>query len=316
MKPQLFSTVALAILAATVSAQNPDANGPVAWGSTTSTSSSTSTTRSSSSNVNGRSTSSSSSSTTRTLPDGSSETTVTTVRDGVVNTRLVKISPTGEVTLSEQAGGGGAADPAGPGHKPSRKPADADQPGDGGGWLGVNVTEVTGVIRAQLDIPEGRGVVVSAVAPDSPAKKAGLEANDILLELDRQPIEGVEKFRGQLHHAKPGQRVDLAYIRRGKQQNAQATLAQPPDRPAGASSGGASSTTSRRRTTVVDADGTRKVIDGLDPAVDPFKQLLNDPNVPEDMKKQLRRTQKEFRKVQPPGIPHEPEAPAKDSGTI
>ena len=40
---------------------------------------------------------------------------------------------------------------------------------------------VTPELRAQIDIPEGQGLLVRQVVPDSPAAKAGLKNFDILL---------------------------------------------------------------------------------------------------------------------------------------
>lgn len=48
-------------------------------------------------------------------------------------------------------------------------------------WIGLSVSDVEPALRAQLEIPPQQGLTITAIAPDSPASKADLKANDILL---------------------------------------------------------------------------------------------------------------------------------------
>jgi S1-C subfamily serine protease len=48
-------------------------------------------------------------------------------------------------------------------------------------WIGILGGPVTPELRAHLDIPEGQGLLIRQVVPDSPAIKAGLEKFDVLL---------------------------------------------------------------------------------------------------------------------------------------
>lgn len=58
-----------------------------------------------------------------------------------------------------------------------------DQP-----YVGVTAGPADDVLRSQLRLPEGTGVVVTAVAPESPAAAAGVEAGDVLLSLGGEPV--------------------------------------------------------------------------------------------------------------------------------
>ncbi len=49
---------------------------------------------------------------------------------------------------------------------------------------GATLEAVTDVLRAQLSIPEGQGIVVAKVGEDTVAARAGLRKHDILLEID------------------------------------------------------------------------------------------------------------------------------------
>jgi len=61
-------------------------------------------------------------------------------------------------------------------------------------------------------------VVVTAVAKDSPAERAGLRAGDVLDGLGGQPLAGssARQFFGQMGKVKPGDRVVLVVLRAGK----------------------------------------------------------------------------------------------------
>jgi membrane-associated protease RseP (regulator of RpoE activity) len=81
--------------------------------------------------------------------------------------------------------------------------------------LGVTLQPVSDVLRAQLDLPPDRGVLVASLAGDGPAAQAGLKANDILLELADHPLNNADSLTTQLKAAgeKP---VTLEVLREGK----------------------------------------------------------------------------------------------------
>ena len=56
------------------------------------------------------------------------------------------------------------------------------------GWLGLATVEDTEALAAQLNLQSGVGLVVSYVAPDSPASKAGFQKNDLLVRFDDQSL--------------------------------------------------------------------------------------------------------------------------------
>jgi membrane-associated protease RseP (regulator of RpoE activity) len=58
-------------------------------------------------------------------------------------------------------------------------------------WIGVTVAPADETLRSQLDVLEGRGLIVTSIVPDGPADRAKIQRNDILLELDGQPLGDV-----------------------------------------------------------------------------------------------------------------------------
>jgi len=88
----------------------------------------------------------------------------------------------------------------------SRTPATAVAPGP---WLGIRgEAETEGATR---------GVRLTAVAPQSPAERAGLKPNaDIIAAVDGQPIDGPEKLAEAIGRHAPGDTVKLLVFGDGK----------------------------------------------------------------------------------------------------
>ncbi len=84
------------------------------------------------------------------------------------------------------------------------------------GFLGVNIQEVTPEIAKWFNLPEGRGVLIAEVTKDSPAEKAGLQRDDVIIELDGQPVGEIGAFRSHISTTTPGKSLNLAIIRGGQ----------------------------------------------------------------------------------------------------
>jgi len=63
---------------------------------------------------------------------------------------------------------------------------------------------------------QGTGVKIDSLVPDSPAAKAGLQAGDILIELDGNEIADLRAFSNFLKTLKPGQKVEAVVDRNGE----------------------------------------------------------------------------------------------------
>ena len=95
---------------------------------------------------------------------------------------------------------------------------------DEGGWLGVEIGEVTAEKAKDLKLPAVRGVVVDDVEPDSPAAKAGIKEKDVITQYDGQPVEGTVQFRRLIRETPPGRSVTLEISRGGSTQNISVVL--------------------------------------------------------------------------------------------
>ena len=90
-------------------------------------------------------------------------------------------------------------------------------PGGGaGGRLGITVEPVTADLAAQLGLRRGtQGMVVTEVDPAGPAGRAGIQAGDVIQEVNRQPVRSVEEIRTALQRS--GDRPPLLLINRDGQ---------------------------------------------------------------------------------------------------
>jgi|SRR6185437_14027882 len=95
-----------------------------------------------------------------------------------------------------------------------------------GSYLGVSASPPPPVLRKQLGLHEGMGLVVDLVVPDSPAAKAGLQPFDVLQKLDDQLIVNPEQLAVLVRSHKPGDEVKLGIIHDGKSSTLTAKLAE------------------------------------------------------------------------------------------
>ncbi|MGA3006404.1 MAG: Do family serine endopeptidase [Opitutaceae bacterium] len=93
------------------------------------------------------------------------------------------------------------------------------------GYLGVNTAPLTPDIAEQLGVGQGtKGVVVTDVKPDSPAAKAGLKRSDVILAMNDKPVESLEDLRLLISETAPGTKVDIKFVRDGKERTVTVTL--------------------------------------------------------------------------------------------
>jgi hypothetical protein len=92
-------------------------------------------------------------------------------------------------------------------------------------YLGVAVAPADPTLAVQLQLPEGRGLVVKVVEPDSPAAKAGLQQHDVLTKLEDQILIDPRQLAVLVRGHKEGEKITLTYMRAGAEARATATLA-------------------------------------------------------------------------------------------
>ncbi len=85
--------------------------------------------------------------------------------------------------------------------------------------LGFSVRELVFMdAYAQRLQPDAKGVVVALIRPQSAAQTGGLQPNDIVTELNREPVTGLEPFKkayDDFRKAKPKEAVVMVVLREG-----------------------------------------------------------------------------------------------------
>jgi serine protease Do len=85
------------------------------------------------------------------------------------------------------------------------------------GWLGVGIDEVPEEEVAKFGLSEPRGVLVKNVMPGEPAEKGGLKANDVILSVDGDTVDGPRDLQRIISSSPPGKNVLLRVMREGKE---------------------------------------------------------------------------------------------------
>ena len=86
------------------------------------------------------------------------------------------------------------------------------------GYLGVKIQTLTPELATQLKLSGQTGTLISEVTPNSPAEKAGLKKNDVIIEFDGKGVTDSRHFRLMVAELPPGSKVGVKVFRDGKQQ--------------------------------------------------------------------------------------------------
>lgn len=84
------------------------------------------------------------------------------------------------------------------------------------GYLGVQMQDVDAELAPRFGLTEARGAIVADVVPDSPADRAGIRQDDVIVAFDGRPIANSTELRVLIAQATPGSRAAIRIIRDGK----------------------------------------------------------------------------------------------------
>jgi putative serine protease PepD len=93
-------------------------------------------------------------------------------------------------------------------------------------WLGVEGSDLDQATAGQLGVTGG--ALVSRVVEGSPADKAGIRPGDIIVSLDGTEVASMSTLVAVLRADQVGQKVQIRYLRDGRQGQKMATLAKQP----------------------------------------------------------------------------------------
>jgi len=96
------------------------------------------------------------------------------------------------------------------------------------GWLGVTIQSVSEDIAESLGLEDARGAIVSNVDDRGPAKAAGFEEGDVVLEVDGVEVESNVDLTRKVGSLIVGDRVQFRVLRNGRERNLRVTIGERP----------------------------------------------------------------------------------------
>ena len=97
------------------------------------------------------------------------------------------------------------------------------------GYLGVEIGDVGTGVGEFYGAADDAGAMVTKVVEGSPAEKAGVKVDDIVVELEGEPVAGATELMNKVAMRKPGTDVNLTVLRDGKRKKLTVTLDTRPD---------------------------------------------------------------------------------------
>jgi serine protease Do len=91
------------------------------------------------------------------------------------------------------------------------------------GLLGVRMSDLNATMREQYGVADG-GVFIAEVAPGGAAEKAGIKAEDILVQYGDTKITSADQFARLVERTHPGSKVQITLVRNKKTEKVTATI--------------------------------------------------------------------------------------------
>ena len=92
------------------------------------------------------------------------------------------------------------------------------------GLLGVRIGNLEPLLAEAMGLDNTQGVLITSVNSGRAADKAGVKRDDIVLEVDGQPVHNAVDLRSQIGRTAPGVEVELLVLRDGKQKRIEVEL--------------------------------------------------------------------------------------------
>lgn len=87
------------------------------------------------------------------------------------------------------------------------------------GYLGATVGPVTRDIQEGLNLPGRQGAFIAEVVPDGPADRAGLQAEDVVVNLNGRAVADGSALTMAVGATRPGDELRMEIIREGRRRN-------------------------------------------------------------------------------------------------
>lgn len=96
-------------------------------------------------------------------------------------------------------------------------------------YLGIMLQDIDRTLAESYHLSKPEGALVTQVAPNSPAAKAGFKSGDVILKYNGSPISRTSDLLNYLNRTTPNQNIQLQVLRDDKIRNISATVTTAPD---------------------------------------------------------------------------------------
>lgn len=96
------------------------------------------------------------------------------------------------------------------------------------GFIGITLQQLNKALAQGLDLKVDSGILVTGVVAGSPAEKAGVQKNDVIVEFDGKPVRNDGRFRLMVANTEVGKKVPMVVVRGDKRREMTITLAERP----------------------------------------------------------------------------------------
>lgn len=90
--------------------------------------------------------------------------------------------------------------------------------------LGISIYDVNAQVAEQNDLNVLKGIYVNGVMEGKAADRAGIERGDVIVAIDDKPVNNVAQLQEQVAVKRPGDEVEVKFIRDGKEKYVTAKL--------------------------------------------------------------------------------------------
>jgi membrane-associated protease RseP (regulator of RpoE activity) len=95
---------------------------------------------------------------------------------------------------------------------------------DDQGYLGIRIENISEELGEYFGVEQREGVLVLEVIDDSPAEIAGLQAGDVIVEIDGREMSSTEELVSYISKREPGDDVDVTYKRKRRTRTVEVEL--------------------------------------------------------------------------------------------
>ena len=96
------------------------------------------------------------------------------------------------------------------------------------GFMGIALQPLTEELAKAFNIENNAGALVASVSEKSPADKAGIQAGDVVVEVNKQKVDGPRELQLLVAGLAPGTKVDVKVVRQGQEKTVNVELGERP----------------------------------------------------------------------------------------